>query len=98
MWYFPHLWAGGQRQGEENIVHLPQKHHPSQKPVDLMTYLLQQTTAPVIIDPFMGSGTTGVAALRLGRTFVGIEIDPGYFRTACDRLQQVVEAAGRVAS
>lgn len=40
-----------------------------------------------ILDPFMGSGTTGVAAVRLGRRFVGIEVDPGYFATACRRIE-----------
>ena len=41
-----------------------------------------------ICDPFMGSGTTGVAALQLGRKFIGIEIDPGYFDIACKRIEE----------
>jgi DNA modification methylase len=40
-----------------------------------------------ILDPFMGSGTTGVACVKLGRKFIGIEIDPGYFETACKRIE-----------
>ena len=43
--------------------------------------------ADTILDPFMGSGTTGVAAVRLGRKFTGIEIDPGYFDIACRRIE-----------
>jgi len=42
----------------------------------------------VVLDPFMGSGTTGVACLERGRRFVGIELDPGYFEIACHRLAQ----------
>jgi site-specific DNA-methyltransferase (adenine-specific) len=44
-------------------------------------------TAQIIIDPFMGSGTTGVACVRRGRRFVGIEIDEGYFEIACRRIE-----------
>ena len=46
----------------------------------------------VVLDPFMGSGTTGVACVRLGRAFVGIEIDPGYFRIACRRIDEAFDA------
>ncbi len=45
-------------------------------------------TEGVVLDPFMGSGTTGVACVKLGRPFVGIEIDPDHFRTACRRIEQ----------
>ena len=41
-----------------------------------------------ILDPFMGSGTTGVACVRTGRRFIGIELDPGYYRIACDRIRR----------
>jgi len=44
--------------------------------------------AETILDPFMGSGTTGVACVRLGRKFIGIEIDPGYFKIAVKRIEQ----------
>ena len=87
----PHLWRGGMRAGEENWVHLQQKLHPAQKPVALMTSLVQATGAPVVIDPFMGSGTTLAACVRLGRPCIGIEIDPASFAVACERLQQEVE-------
>lgn len=63
--------------------------HPNEKPVDLLLKLLTLVSAPgeTILDPFSGSGTTGVAALRLGRSFVGCELDPAHFKTACDRLR-----------
>ena len=46
-----------------------------------------EKTKGSVIDPFMGSGTTGVAAVKLGRKFTGIEIDPGYFDIACRRIE-----------
>ena len=61
-------------------------HHPTEKPVQLMMAMLEWTRGTVL-DPFMGSGTTGVAAARLGRPFVGIEIDPAYFDIACRRIE-----------
>lgn len=63
--------------------------HPFEKPVDLMGKAVAADTDPgdLILDPFAGSGTTGVAALRLGRRFIGIEKDEKYFRLACDRLR-----------
>jgi DNA modification methylase len=79
------------RAGEENYVHLPQKLHPAQKPIAVMLELVQQTAAPVVIDPFMGSGTTLAACIRLGRPCIGVELDPAYFAVACDRLQQEVD-------
>lgn len=61
--------------------------HPTQKPVALMEWCLGfLPEAQTILDPFMGSGTTGVAAARLGRAFTGIELDPEYFSIACDRM------------
>jgi len=61
--------------------------HPTQKPLKLMEWCLDQIpNARTILDPFMGSGTTGVAAVKLGRRFTGIEIDPGYFDIACRRI------------
>jgi site-specific DNA-methyltransferase (adenine-specific) len=91
---FSHLWRGGMRAGEENWSRLQKKLHPAQKPIDLLIYLVEQTTASVVIDPFMGSGTTLAACMRLGRPCIGIELAPDYFEVACDRLQQEVEALG----
>lgn len=62
--------------------------HPCQKPLALMRELVRRLTEPgdVILDPFMGSGTTGLAALSTGRRFMGVESDPGYFEVARKRL------------
>ena len=67
--------------------------HPSQKPVGLMEWSIEYLPASVqsILDPFMGSGTTGVAAVKLGRRFTGIEIDPGYFDIACRRIEAALK-------
>lgn len=60
--------------------------HPTQKPVSLMTWCLGMVRG-VACDPFMGSGTTGVACMNLGRKFIGIEIEPKYFDIACRRIE-----------
>jgi DNA modification methylase len=83
------------REGEENYSRLPDKLHPARKPIALLTFLVEQTAAPVVVDPFMGSGTTLAACVRLGRPCIGIELDPDYFQVACQRLQQEVEATQR---
>jgi site-specific DNA-methyltransferase (adenine-specific) len=64
----------------------PDREHPTQKPVALMRWCVQKTKGTVL-DPFMGSGTTGVACAKLGRKFVGIEIEPKYFDIACRRIE-----------
>lgn len=62
--------------------------HPTQKPVALMTWCIGQAGDPAtIVDPFMGGGSTGVAALNLRREFIGIERDPAYFDIACRRIE-----------
>lgn len=67
------------------------KEHPTQKPVAVMQWaILHGGAADVILDPFMGSGSTGVAALQLGRQFIGIERDERYFEIACKRIEQAV--------
>lgn len=70
--------------------------HPTQKPVALFEYLTKTYTneGNIVCDPFMGSGTTGVACVRLGRKFVGVELNEHYFETACER---VLEAFNRPA-
>ncbi len=60
--------------------------HPHAKPVDLLEQLVTATQFNTIVDPFMGSGTTGVACANLGRKFIGIEIEPKYFDIACERI------------
>lgn len=64
--------------------------HPCPKPLSWMKWALMRATRPdeTILDPFMGSGTTGVACVKLGRKFIGIEIDEGYFDIACQRIRK----------
>lgn len=63
--------------------------HPTQKPLALMEWCLGfLPNAQTILDPFMGSGTTGVACVNLGRRFIGIELDPEYFDIACRRIDE----------
>ena len=65
------------------------KEHPTQKPIRVMEWCLGFVpSAAVTLDPFMGSGTTGVACANLGRKFIGIEIEPKYFDIACRRIEQ----------
>lgn len=65
------------------------KEHPTQKPVSLVRWSIKWLrTTGTILDPFMGSGTTGVACAWLGRKFIGIEIDPRYFDIACRRIEE----------
>ncbi len=70
----------------ENI----QKGHPCPRPLDQAIHIIEQWCRPetTILDPFMGSGTTGVAAVKLGRKFIGIEIEPKYFDIACRRIEE----------
>lgn len=66
----------------------PNKQHPTQKPLSLMLWCLSLVPdADLILDPYMGSGTTGVAAVQMGRRFVGIERDPRYFDIARQRIE-----------
>ena len=61
--------------------------HPTQRTKDAMMQTINLVDARVILDPFMGSGTTGVACAELGRKFIGIEIEPKYFDIACKRIE-----------
>lgn len=63
--------------------------HPTEKPLDMMRHIVTVSTKPdaIVFDPFMGSGTTGVAAVQLGRNFIGCEIDAGYFEIAKRRIE-----------
>ena len=67
--------------------------HPNQKPVKLMRDLIEVLTndGDLVLDPFMGSGTTGVACVNLNRNFIGIELDEGYFKIAEERIQKAKE-------
>lgn len=72
------------------------KDHPTQKPTELMVWCIEQAGHPqTVLDPFMGSGTTGVACAQLGRRFIGIEREPKYFDIAFRRIEQAY-AQGRL--
>ena len=75
-------WNGMIRQGGED------RFHPTQKPLAVMKLAIDLCPdAQTILDPFMGSGTTGVAAVQMGRKFIGIEREPKYFDIACKRIE-----------
>jgi site-specific DNA-methyltransferase (adenine-specific)/modification methylase len=85
--FFQHAWAGFKRDSEVNIRRL----HPTQKPIALMKWcisLLPNGKNEIILDSFMGSGTTGVACVETGRNFIGIEINEKYFDIACKRIEK----------
>lgn len=76
-------WNGMIRQGNE------ERFHPTQKPLEVTRWCLSHVPdAKTICDPFMGSGTTGVAAVKDGRSFIGIERDERYFDIACERIRK----------
>jgi site-specific DNA-methyltransferase (adenine-specific)/modification methylase len=79
-----HLWSGPYMKIRE------ERHHPTQKPLAIMQWCIDQLPAKVssVVDPFLGSGTTGVAAVMAGKDFVGIEQDARYFDIACKRIEQ----------
>lgn len=68
------------------------KQHPTEKPPELATHFIRLHTQPgdTVLDPFMGSGSTGVAALQLGRKFIGVELEPYWAKYAADRLRRVL--------
>ena len=82
------IWGGLVMQAGAKADH-PRREHPTEKPIRLMHWCLEQAKVQpgqLVADPYMGSGPTGVACMRHGTRFVGIEIDEGYFRTACRRI------------
>ena len=68
-------------------VNAERKHHIAGKPTELYEDMLA-ICGERVLDPFMGSGSAGIAAVRTGRRYIGIEIDPGYFEIACHRIEQ----------
>lgn len=81
------VWGNGGRNGEY-------KQHPTQKPVTLMAWCLdvaKMAKGSTICDPYMGSGTTGIACLRTGRNFIGVEKDATHYATALERMRSEVE-------
>jgi site-specific DNA-methyltransferase (adenine-specific) len=68
------------------------KEHPTQKPLRLMEWCLSFCPeSKTVLDPFLGSGTTGVAAVKMGKLFTGIERDPKYFNIACRRIEEATK-------
>lgn len=88
-------WNGGGSRGVfTHNTNQPDRHgaHMTEKPVSLMCELVALFSNPgqLVMDPFMGSGTTGVACVKAGRRFTGIEIDPTYFDIACERVSKAL--------
>jgi len=82
-----HVWHG---MIQQDMSDKEKRYHPTQKPIAVMKYAIKMMTnrGDTILDPFMGSGTTGVACVQTGRNFIGIEIDSGYFEIAKKRIEQ----------
>lgn len=84
---FRHLWDGFNKASERGISRL----HPTQKPVELMRWCIERADLPegaTVIDPYCGSGSTGVAAVQMGYNFIGIEVDPYYCAVARARIKR----------
>ncbi len=89
---YRHFWMGALRNSKNDTK---KKLHVSQKPVALMAWCIETArigVGKVVLDPFMGSGSTGVACLQTGRKFIGCEIDEEYFEVACGRIEQAIAA------
>jgi site-specific DNA-methyltransferase (adenine-specific) len=92
MAHFELAWTSVDRNARQLSVSIGETNpervgHPTQKPLRLMEWCLSFIPdAPLVLDPFMGSGTTGVACMNLGRSFIGIEREPKYFDIACRRI------------
>lgn len=86
------LWADNNRAARNVFSLMPPRNreHPNEKPLSLVEYFLEHHTqeGETVLDPFMGSGTTGVACAKMGRSFIGIEIDETYFNIACRRTRE----------
>ena len=82
---FRFLWKGLCQQGGIPVKRM----HPTMKPVEVMMWCIQMLKkgTSVICDPYMGSGSTGIAAMNLGLNFIGVELDRKYFDTACERIE-----------
>jgi DNA modification methylase len=86
----PDLNLGAKATAYRSTAVAEKSDHPCPKPIEWMEWALSIASRPAdtILDPFMGSGTTGIAALKLGRRFIGIEIEPKYFDIACRRIEE----------
>ena len=81
--------------GTKNILRIPNilgnKKHPTEKPVDLLKLLIENSSneGDIVMDCFMGSGSTGIACINTNRKFIGIEIDKKYYDIAIERIQEI---------
>ncbi|HNZ27818.1 MAG: site-specific DNA-methyltransferase [Paludibacteraceae bacterium] len=102
MWNKNHTWNFGKQNEMHNFLEGPicmgperlnNPKHPTQKPIYLLKHLIKIATNEndIVLDPFMGVGSTGVAALRLNRKFIGIELDNAYFNAAKKRIEAEYE-------
>ena len=99
--YIIHAWRGklyGEYRDKARFIVHPAGdteggNHPNEKPVRVVTKMVRMASAlgATVLDPFMGSGTTGVACIRTGRKFIGIEIDPTHYATACRRIDNELQ-------
>ena len=85
-----HFFPSGRPNDVINACRTGNDNHPTEKPVGLIEVIIKWTDG-VIFDPFMGSGTTGVACAKLGRKFIGIELEEKYFDIACKRIKKAYE-------
>jgi DNA modification methylase len=86
------LWADDKVAARNIFSLMPprDRKHPNEKPLGLCSHFISLHTIPdqLVLDPFMGSGSTGVACANLGRKFIGVELEPKYFDIACKRIDQ----------
>ena len=85
-----HRYGAGIGQGKDpSAPTIDKNHHPTVKPIKLMQYLIKLITPPkgIVLDPFMGSGSTGCAAKSLGFDFIGIELEREYLEIALQRIE-----------
>jgi len=94
----PRAGKGDTATGFSRMAVASDTRHPCSKPIEVMEWMVNKASTEAndtILDPFMGSGTTGVACANLGRKFIGIEIEPKYFDIACERISAAY-AQGRL--
>ena len=85
------LWSKDERAVPNIVSMMPprEREHPNEKPLAMVENFIEWHSLPgqLVLDPFLGGGTTGVACARLGRRFIGIELDEKHFETACRRIE-----------
>ena len=84
---FSHVWSGCNRESEHS-----KSLHPTQKPIEVMKWMISKMKLPIgttIVDPYMGSGATGIAALQLGYSFIGIEMSKAYCDISLQRINEM---------